>query len=317
MPKRSSKPVKPKYTAGPLDENTGQRSVFPELLTLKRDKEWSYDEDVENDADEDYKDDDELVGQAFNVNSLDFGDEVEKDEDAEESKEEGMSEAEMEDEWEMEPQTEVLAYLHSVRSEAETLPSLTYVEQAPTLVNGGDASSKKDLTNGVELDEDAWRKQFLNYYHNLRITIANTPEPDFTQDELDELLHINPNRRPETSGQEDGLWRLKTLDPPSLTLLSMLDHQRTIHLLTHLRKKMSVNVKKEQCMWLLFLLARLGDPGVLGGDEIDLLRRVGKKCINVRDSLEGEGNELLFSTVDMVVCIIKHFYGQMDLEGVV
>ena len=97
----------------------------------------------------------------------------------------------------------------------------------------------------------------------------------------------------------------------------MLDHQRTIHLLTHVRKKMSANIKVEQCMWLVFLLGRLGDPGVLGGEDIDLLRRIGKKCIMVRDGLKEDGEERVLSTVDMVVCIIKHFYQQMDLEEVI
>jgi hypothetical protein len=147
----------------------------------------------------------------------------------------------------------------------------------------------------------------------MRTTLASAPEPDLSQDELDSLLHIDPNKRPANSNQEDGLWRLKTMDKPSITLLSMLDHQRTIHLLTHLRKKMSVKIKEEQCIWFVMLLAKLGDPGVLNGEEVDLLRRIGRKCLNVRRELQEEGQEVLLSTVDMIVCIIKDYYQQRDL----
>ena len=317
--RKRSQQVKPSYTAGPLDEHTGQRSVFPELVTQsKRDSEWGYDEEEADDQDDGgYEEgNDDLTGQTFNLNDLDFAEDMEEEVGEELEEEESMEEDMEDDEWEVEPQTDVLAYLHSVRAEAETLPSLSYVSQEAVLINGIDIKDvDSSLSNRVH--EDAWRQQFLGYYKDLRTTIAEAPEPILSQDELDKLLHINPNRRPETSAQEDGLWRLKTLDQPSIALLSMLDHQRTIHLLTHLRKKMSAHVKAEQCMWLVFLLARLGDPGVLGGEEIDLLRRIGKKCIMVRDGLKEDGKETVLSTVDMVVCIIKHFYQQMDLEEIV
>jgi hypothetical protein len=61
------------------------------------------------------------------------------------------------------------------------------------------------------------------------------------------------------------------------------------------------------------LLAKLGDPGVLNGEEVDLLRRIGRKCLNVRPELQEEGQEVLLSTVDMIVCIIKDHYQQRDL----
>src|SRR5437762_4570748 len=162
----------------------------------------------------------------------------------------------------------------------EGLPALTYITD--------DVHSPKKLLmeiTGPSESDNLWQSQFLQYYKSLRETFANTPEPNLSQGELDALLHIDPNNRPNTSNQEDRLWRLKTLDQPSVTLLSMLDHQRTIHLLTHLRKKMSTSIKVEQCMWLVFLLARLGDPGVLKGDEVDLLRKIGRKCLTVRMGL--------------------------------
>ena len=78
---------------------------------------------------------------------------------------------------------------------------------------------------------------------------------------------------------------------------------------------MSPKVKEEQCMWLVFLLARLGDPGVLSGEEMDLLRRIGRKCIGVRK--EEGGREVVLGTIDMVVCIITEYYAQRDLEETV
>jgi len=327
--RKRNEQIRPAYSAAPLDENTGQQPAFPELVVpSKRDTEWSYDmEEAEIEEEEEGREEeeeDDLVGQTFSLAELDFGEGMEEEEEEEEEVEEGaedqeMSEGEVEDEWDVEPQTEALAYLHSVRAEAEKLPSLTYVAHKGHLTSGRKPAETviNGITNGSISEPHSWRDQFLGYYNDLRITIAEAPEANLTQDELDELLHIDPNRRPESSAQEDGLWRIKTLDLPSITLLSMLDHQRTIHLLTHLRKKMSANVKKEQCMWLVFLLARLGDPGVLGGDEIDLLRRIGKKCMNVRNSLDEGGDEVVLSTIDMAVCIIKHFYRQMDLEDAV
>ena len=319
MPKRKRQEVvKPKFTAGPLDETTGQRSVFPEIATLSsgRDSEWQYDGD-ENVSDEGYLGDEDLTLQDASVAMVTEISAL-QDEGDEESREESVSEDEMEEEeWEVEPQTEAIAYLHSVRAEAEGLPPLVYIAHENHGVDGvsienGTISPVK-AESSVET-ENLWRTQFMNYYDTLRETIANAPEPNLSQDELDIMLHINPNKRPTTSNQEDGLWRLKTLDEPSVTLLSMLDHQRTIHLLMHLRKKISAKAKAEQCMWLVFLLARLGDLGVLNGDEVDLLRRIGKKCLTVRQSLDGKGDKVVLGTVDMVVCIIKHYYQQKDLE---
>jgi len=337
MPKRKrQEPIRPakSYTAGPIDEHSGQRSVFPELVkpSHKRDKEWRYDEeeDAAEVEDQDFEAED-FTGQTFSLDQLDFG--MDEEEDDEEQEEEGEEEMEpVGEEWEVEPQDAALEYLQAVRIEADALPNLTYVPDRPSpaiesttsksaVSNGINiAQSNGVQTNGSDAD-NTWRTQFLTYYTNLRNTIASTSEPNLTQNELDSLLHINPNRRPTTSTEEDGIWRQKTLDQPSVTLLAMLDHQRTIHLLTHLRKKMAVNVKVEQCIWLVFLLARLGDVGVLSGDEMDLLRRIGRKCFTVKKSLEetgeesGQREETVLATTDMVICIIRHFYHQMDLEA--
>ena len=279
--RKRHEPVKPKSTAGPIDESTGQRLAFPQVVFLsERDSEWRYDEDDGEEDNGGVSEMEDLVEETYSSDMLINSNEVEMGDgdDVVEEGEEEVSEVE-EDEWEVEPQTEAIAYLHSVRTEAEGLPAMTYVPQLANGVNVQKESPTK--TNASANSDNRWQTQFLQYYNNLRETIINAPEPNLSQDELDALLHINPNNRPNTSAQEDGLWRLKTLDQPSITLLSMLDHQRTIHLLTHLRKKMSTSVKEEQCMWLVFLLARLGDPGVLSGEEMDLLRRIGRKCLTV------------------------------------
>jgi hypothetical protein len=310
-------PMKSRSTAGPIDESTGQRSVFPQVVSLSgRDSEWRYDEDDMEGDNGGVSEMEDLVEEthssdmliSFNEVDMDYGDDAVEDA---EDKEEEVGEIE-EDDWEVEPQTEAIAYLHSVRTEAGALPAMTYVPRQANGVNVQNQSPPKTTT--LANSDNQWQTQFLQYYNNLRGTIINAPEPNLSQDELDTLLHIDPNNRPNTSNQEDRLWRLKTLDQPSVTLLSMLDHQRTIHLLTHLRKKMSTNVKEEQCMWLVFLLARLGDPGVLSGEEMDLLRRIGRKCLTVRTGLEDVKHKVILSTVDMVVCIIKHYYQQKDLE---
>ena len=321
--KRGGDPFKPKATAGPVDESTGQRSVFPEVVTVSaRDSEWRYDASDGGDAEFDDYDDEDLVGQTFTVDMLDATeDNVEEDGNVEDEvlNEEEEPEDEDEDDWDVEPHTEAIAYLEKVRSEASGLPSLTYVPEKPSQINGiTSIPPKNDPISDTESDK-LWRTQFLQYYNSLRATIATAPEPILSQPELDSLLHINPHNRPQTPDQEDRLWRFKTLDQPSVLLLSMLDHQRTIHLLTHLRKKVSAGVKEEQCMWLVFLLARLGDLGVLSGAEVDLLRRIGRKCLGIRNGVgDGmEGREVVPGAVDMVVCIIKHYYQQKDLEETV
>jgi len=337
MPKRKrNNASQTKYTAGRTSENSGQRSAFPEVAPQSsiRDTEWRYDDeevhepdgDGHNGENEPYEED-ILVGQTFSFDQLDFGEE--ENEEVEEDEEEysdggpGAVIGEVEDdEWDVEPQTEALAYLQTVRNEAESLPALRYVPlevqkangvNGVSEVNGSESPPTASATNSTRTD--SWRAQFLQYYKTLRTTIADAETPNYTQDELDSLLNINPYRRPTTSSEEDSLWRLKTLDTPSVALLSMLDHQRTLHLLTHLRKKMSPKVKEEQCMWLVFLLARLGDPGVLSGEEMDLLRRIGRKCIGVRK--EEGGREVVLGTIDMVVCIITEYYAQRDLEETV
>jgi hypothetical protein len=325
MPKRKrggAVNIKQSVTAGPLDEATGQRSVFPQLVSQpqERDTEWRYgdegeeEEQAEADYEEEYEEN-ELVGQTFSFGELQYDAEGADYEEEMDESWDGIEDEEIEeDEWDIEPQTEVLSYLQTVRTEAESLPSLVYVPQPSNGTNGINHSTSSNSINPSSLEIDnPWRTQFLTFYKNMRTTLASAPEPDLSQDELDSLLHIDPNKRPANSNQEDGLWRLKTMDKPSITLLSMLDHQRTIHLLTHLRKKMSVKIKEEQCIWFVMLLAKLGDPGVLNGEEVDLLRRIGRKCLNVRRELQEEGQEVLLSTVDMIVCIIKDYYQQRDL----
>ena len=321
--KRGGGPFKPKSTAGPVDESTGQRSVFPEVVPVSvRDSEWRYDAS-DNDASEidEREEDEDFVEQTFIVEKLDATEDDVEEEGANDEEEEYSVEEEPEDEddWDVEPQTEAIAYLEKVRSEASGLPSLTYVPEKPSQTNGiTSISPKKEPISETESDK-LWRIQFLQYYTSLREAIATAPESILSQPELDSLLNINPHYRPQTPDQEDRLWRLKTLDQPSILLLSMLDHQRTIHLLTHLRKKVSAGVKEEQCMWLVFLLARLGDLGVLSGGEVDLLRRTGRKCLGIRNGVEygTEGSKIVLGTVDMVVCIIKHYYQQKDLEETV
>lgn len=330
MPKRKRNgPITPGVTAGPVNESTGQRSVFPQLVSAREtDFEWQYGQDPEglaNGDDEQFLEDvdgdvdvngeyqyDDAMGDAVRDGEYQYEEEEEENEGEEEEQTDGDD-----GEWDVEPQTEAIAYLFQVRTEAETLPAMTYLPPQPT--SGPDTSPSKTPQQSKLPSNEAnlWETQFLSYYTSLRKTISTHPQPTLTQPELDTLLHINPRSRPTTSTQEDALWRLKTLDPPSLTLLAMLDHQRIIHLLTHLRKKMSANVKKEQCMWLVFLLAALGDLGVLNGDEVDLLRRIAKKCGTVRLGMGGEGDDVVLVTVKMVLCIIRRFYGQSDLEDVI
>src|SRR5438105_4105382 len=135
MPKRRKRQNanRSNYTFSPLTENSGQRSAFPEVVAQSspRDSEWRYDDEVEcedpeesmENLDEAYEEDDDLVGQTFSFNQLDFG---EEEEEYEEEEEEGSSDerppraviGEVEDdEWEVEPQTEALAYLQNVRNE--------------------------------------------------------------------------------------------------------------------------------------------------------------------------------------------------------
>src|SRR5271168_5010488 len=112
--KRGGGPFKPKPTAGPVDESTGQRSVFPEVVPVSaRDSEWRYDAS-DNDASEieEREEDEDFVEQTFIVEMLDAReDDVEEEYSAEE-------EPEDEDDWDVEPQTEAIAYLEKVRSEA-------------------------------------------------------------------------------------------------------------------------------------------------------------------------------------------------------
>jgi len=327
MPKRKrGGPGKAKATAGPVDESTGQRSVFPEVVAPStRDSEWRYDDsDDEDEVMDDDEENEDFVGKTFTFNMLDTTEDgveegEEEDEEGDIIEGEGIED---EDDWEVEPQIEAIAYLESVRSEASVLPALTYVPQQPPPFSQMNGSTSKPPSNESTPDneaDDLWRAQFLKYFVALRETIVSAPEPILSQDQLDSLLNINPKYRPQTPDQEDRLWRLKTLDQPTVLLLSMLDHQRTIHLLTHLRKKVSPVVKEEQCMWLVFLLARLGDLGVLSGAEVDLLRRIGRKCLGIRNSVEDgmAESKVVLGTVDMVVCIIKYYYQQRDLDETV
>src|SRR5438552_1077906 len=205
-------PAKPKNTEGPIDKWTGQRLVFPEVVSVSgRDSEWRYDEDLGEKDNDGVSEMEGLIKETYSSDMLTtsdktgmhYGDSAVEDEEEEENE---VGEVE-EDEWEVEPQTEAIAYLQSVRAEAVALPAVTYVPQRET-----DASVQKSSpakTKPPTKSNNLWETQFLQYYSNLRETLINAPEPNLSQDELDDLLHINPHNRPDTSSQEDRLWRLK------------------------------------------------------------------------------------------------------------
>src|SRR5271156_1489879 len=76
-------PVKPKATAGPMDESTGQRSVFPEVVAAStRDSEWRYDDSDNDEAEIDQYEDEDLLGQTFTADMLDATEDGIQDDEA-------------------------------------------------------------------------------------------------------------------------------------------------------------------------------------------------------------------------------------------
>src|SRR5437762_9770252 len=64
-------PVKSKNTGGPIDETTGQRSVFPEVVSLSgRDSEWRYDEDWGEEDNDGVSEMDDLVKETYSSDML-------------------------------------------------------------------------------------------------------------------------------------------------------------------------------------------------------------------------------------------------------
>src|SRR5436190_9303498 len=99
-------PVKSKNTGGPIDETTGQRSVFPQVVSLSgRDSEWRYDEDRgEADNDDGVSETKDFVNQTYSSDMSMDSDEMEMGHGSaavenDEEEENEVSEVE-EDEWE-------------------------------------------------------------------------------------------------------------------------------------------------------------------------------------------------------------------------
>src|ERR1700738_858202 len=144
MPKRKrAEGSKTSFRGGRKASGMALRSVINELVSAssERDTEWRYDEE-EGEGDNPARDN--LVGQTFSTGDLDW-----TREEAEEPEEEdgyvngyeeegeyvngyGLPEGELnDDEGDVEPLNEALGSLHSVRTEAELLPSLTVAPQQP------------------------------------------------------------------------------------------------------------------------------------------------------------------------------------------
>lgn len=224
-------------TSGPIDIETNQRGVFPELIEL-------------NDSSE-------------SDDTLPF---------------DGIS------------------YLKKVRSEAKHRPGIKAVQAPPTMTVIH--ISKPTLsTKTTEAYSYIWEKEFLETFLALRISFNSL----HTTSKLISL--------PEDKAEWYRLI-LKTLHPPTTSMINCIDHSMALELLKWNTGWLSSTSPQQQMMWIFFLLIKIDT--VMTSDELSILRELCKKCLILRNSKTTLPLYIQFS-IDMVISIVGNLFGQKDL----
>lgn len=222
------------------------------------------------------------------------------------------------------PPLNAMDYLRRVTKEANTRPSLVYVQrpQKPRVVQFGGRTLKSYADSGPEttvppivqqpakpiiettsLTVDAsWYRSFLTTYSHAKLALSKLPKTSFP--------HKYSGDMPQTASK----WReffLNAENTPTVSLVKSFDHELLFKLIRYGQKWMSASMSPLLSRWIYALLVRL--PETLMGEEIAILRELAKKCILIRKNPSQSLTPTTQCCLDMTVCVVAGFYSQKDL----
>ncbi|CAG8490725.1 11504_t:CDS:2 [Ambispora gerdemannii] len=98
---------------------------------------------------------------------------------------------------------------------------------------------------------------------------------------------------------------------PSLSIISRLDQQTTLTLLSYHAKWLNITgITKEQSRWIFALFLRVDQ--LLMPDQISTLRELCRKCIEIRRSMRNQ-DDLELPSINIFITIVRRYFGQKDL----
>ncbi|CAG8440035.1 13060_t:CDS:10 [Ambispora leptoticha] len=229
-------------------------------------------------------------------------------------------------------------YLRMVRQEAVKIPYVFTASQ-PSLHNNQNKAAewvKRGWEAGEVLKSDSleivkllprreWENLFINKFEKLRKALRL-------------FISKNFNRFPPSSGIRLPKWHAeadwykfcygvdlptkkrehlkKNVNEignlPSLSVISQLDQQTTLSLLSYHTKWLEITgITKEQSRWIFALFLRVDQ--LLTSDQMSILRELCRRCIEIRKSMRSKDDQNL-PAANIFITIVTRYFGQKDLQ---
>ena len=197
------------------------------------------------------------------------------------------------EDWEVEGVDDAMDYLRMVRLESGRRPDVVTAPALPRTM-----SIVVPVSGGTSLvaPSEAWQSSFLAMYTHARNGLGTTnPQPQ---------LDIHEWRRS------------VTMTHPTTYRLYQVTHSEIFYLVHHLKKKLSWTLNSQGVHWLWSLLVyRM--PDLLTGEEINVVRGLGRKARNLllatEEGLPDERRADIQYLLDTVIYLTSCIYGQRDL----
>ncbi|KAL8778801.1 MAG: hypothetical protein Q9213_007236 [Squamulea squamosa] len=193
------------------------------------------------------------------------------------------------------PAEDGLEYLRMVRSEAKGVPNLLtsattedknlyqdypqgyYEDGAYTAIPTSSAYKKNQMEDEEDIDpQEAYYSSLCGQFRSLRMSI-HTSSPPSAPDESTAATAAKLN-----DGASSRIWRMTILyTQPTPTMLSLFDQETVIAGIAALERHVAwKTLEKESFLgaWAWSLLARCREVGMMGSEEVGVIRDLGKKA---------------------------------------
>nr|CAG8463766.1 2166_t:CDS:2 [Entrophospora candida] len=198
------------------------------------------------------------------------------------------------------------AYLSLVRNEAKKMPDIIMAKHPIKRV---------PINNNSNVKMAAWER-FLFRFEKLRKDLE-----EFKMSNDRSGVKKLPKRQDEPGwfkfcyGEQEKtneLEEIKMICSPSLSIIKRLDQATTYSVLSyHIKWLKDDDITVRQSQWMFALLLHLDK--LLTAGQISNLRVLCKKCIEIRGNLVVEKNDQKIAMLNIIITIVKRYFGQQDL----
>nr|CAG8470958.1 13616_t:CDS:2 [Entrophospora candida] len=233
------------------------------------------------------------------------------------------------------------AYLSLVRNEAKKMPDIIMAKHPIKRVpinnnsnvkmaawvrtgwanlenddNDDDDNGQQDNKVNNSLVNKEWEERFLFRFEKLRKDLE-----EFKMSNDRSGVKKLPKRQDEPGwfkfcyGEQEKtneLEEIKMICSPSLSIIKRLDQATTYSVLSyHIKWLKDDDITVRQSQWMFALLLHLDK--LLTAGQISNLRVLCKKCIEIRGNLVVEKNDQKIAMLNIIITIVKRYFGQQDL----